>query len=82
MAHHILVVDDEPAVTDLLAYNLRKADYRVSVAADGRMALRLAAQDPPDLIVLDLMLPQMSGLDVCHAVRRASQVPIIILTAR
>ena len=82
MIQRILVVDDEPAVTDLLAYNLRKAHYEVLVAADGRQALALARQESPDLILLDLMLPQIDGLDVCRELRRTSQVPIIILTAR
>jgi DNA-binding response OmpR family regulator len=78
----ILVVDDEPAVTDLLAYNLRKAHYDVLIAADGRQALRLARESAPDLVLLDLMLPEVDGLDVCRELRRASQVPIIMLTAR
>ena len=78
----ILVVDDEPAVTDLLAYNLRKAHYDVLIAADGRTALRLARESAPDLVLLDLMLPEVDGLDVCRELRRASQVPIIMLTAR
>jgi DNA-binding response OmpR family regulator len=78
----ILVVDDEPAVTDLLAYNLRKAHYDVLIAADGRTALRLARESAPDLVLLDLMLPEVDGLDVCRELRRAGQVPIIMLTAR
>lgn len=78
----ILVVDDEPAVTDLLAYNLRKAHYEVLTAADGRQALRLAREAAPDLIILDLMLPEVDGLDVCRELRRSSQTPIIMLTAR
>jgi DNA-binding response OmpR family regulator len=82
MPQRILVVDDEPAVTDLLAYNLRKALYEVLVAADGREALRLAQARNPDLILLDLMLPEMDGLDLCRELRRASRVPIIMLTAR
>src|SRR5512143_4195678 len=82
MTCRILVVDDEPAVTDLLAYNLRKAHYDVLIAADGRTALRLAREAAPDLVLLDLMLPEVDGLDVCRELRRASQVPIIMLTAR
>ncbi len=78
----ILVVDDEPAVTDLLEYNLRKAHYRVLTASDGREALRLAREAEPDLILLDLMLPEIDGLDVCRELRRSSQVPIIMITAR
>jgi two-component system alkaline phosphatase synthesis response regulator PhoP len=81
MTHRILVVDDEPAVTDLLAYNLRKAHYEVLVAADGREALHLAREASPDLILLDLMLPEVDGLDVCRELRKTSGVPIIMITA-
>lgn len=82
MPPRILVVDDEPAVVELLVYNLRKAHYEVLTATDGRQALRLAQEGRPDLIVLDLMLPEVDGLDVCRELRRSSQVPIIMLTAR
>ncbi|KAA3642289.1 MAG: DNA-binding response regulator [Chloroflexi bacterium] len=82
MTHKILVVDDEPAITDLLAYNLRKAHYEVSVAADGPSALRLANETSPDLILLDLMIPEVDGLDVCRQLRQTSGVPIIMITAR
>ena len=82
MSACILVVDDEPAVTGLLEYNLRKAHYRVLTAGDGREALRLAQESRPDLILLDLMLPGVDGLDICRELRRSSQVPIIMLTAR
>lgn len=82
MTHRVLVVDDEPAVTDLLAYNLRKAHYEVATAADGRAALRLAQESKPDLILLDLMIPEVDGLDVCRELRRTSSVPIIMITAR
>lgn len=82
MTHRILVVDDEPAVTDLLAYNLRKAHYDVLTAADGRAALRLAGESKPDLILLDLMIPEVDGLDVCRELRKSSGVPIIMITAR
>ena len=81
MSTRILVVDDEPSVRDLLAYNLRKAQYDVLLAADGRSALRLARDENPDLILLDLMLPQIDGLDVCRELRRQGSVPIIMLTA-
>jgi DNA-binding response OmpR family regulator len=81
-ARRILVVDDEPAVTDLLAYNLRKAHYEVLTAADGRAALRLAKASKPDLILLDLMIPEVDGLDVCRELRKSSGVPIIMITAR
>ena len=71
MTHRILVVDDEPAVTDLLAYNLRKALYDVSIAADGREALRLAGEFQPDLILLDLMIPKWT-VWTCAEIGRAS----------
>jgi DNA-binding response OmpR family regulator len=82
MSATILVVDDEPAVVDLLAYNLRNAHYRVLTAADGEQALRLARQAKPDLILLDLMIPHVDGLDVCRELRRTSSIPIIMITAR
>lgn len=82
MTHRILVVEDEPAVTDLLAYNLRKAHYDVLTAADGRAALQLATESKPDLILLDLMIPEVDGLDVCRELRKSSGVPIIMVTAR
>jgi DNA-binding response OmpR family regulator len=82
MPSRILVVDDEPAVLDMLVYNLRRANYEVLTATDGRAALRLAHDSQPDLILLDLMLPEVDGLDVCRELRRSSQVPIIMLTAR
>jgi len=81
MTHRILVVDDEPSVTDLLAYNLRKAHYDISIAANGRDALRLAREFKPDLILLDLMIPEVDGLDVCRELRKTSNVPVIIITA-
>jgi len=82
MAPRILIVDDEPAVTDLLAYNLRRAHYEVLTAADGRTALDLARGTNPDLILLDLMIPEVDGLDVCRELRKSSSVPIIMITAR
>jgi DNA-binding response OmpR family regulator len=82
MTQRILIVDDEPSVTDLLAYNFRRAHYEVNVAADGVTALRLASEAAPDLILLDLMLPEIDGLDVCRELRKTSDVPIIMITAR
>ena len=82
MERRILVVDDERSITDLLAYNLKRSGYEVSVAHDGHQALRLAHNEPPDLVILDLMLPGLDGLEVCRALRRESAVPIIMLTAR
>ncbi|HAE59190.1 MAG TPA: DNA-binding response regulator [Anaerolineae bacterium] len=82
MTPKILVVDDELSVTDLLVYNLRKSGYEPLVAADGREALRLARHASPDLILLDLMLPEIDGLDVCRELRKTSAVPILMITAR
>jgi two-component system alkaline phosphatase synthesis response regulator PhoP len=78
----ILVVDDEPRVVRLARDYLEQAGFRVLIAGDGVAALAVARRDKPDLIVLDLGLPGMDGLDVCRALRRESDVPIIILTAR
>jgi len=82
MSTRILVVDDETAVTDLIGYNLIKAHYQVLTAHDGETALKKAREDNPDLILLDLMLPRVDGLDVCRELRKTSQVPIIMVTAR
>ena len=82
MSARILIVDDEPAIVDMLAYNLRRANYQVIIARDGEEALTKALQEQPDLIILDLMLPGLDGLEVCRAVRRKREVPIIMLTAR
>ncbi|MCJ7700383.1 MAG: response regulator, partial [Anaerolineales bacterium] len=82
MSTRVLIVDDEPSVCDLLAYNLRQAHYEVLVAANGRQALELAREAAPDLILLDLMIPEIDGLDVCRELRKTSDVPIIMITAR
>ena len=82
MALKILVVDDEISVTDLIGYNLKKAHFEVLVAHDGEAALLAAEKHQPDLILLDLMLPKIDGLDVCRELRKTSQVPIIMVTAR
>jgi two-component system alkaline phosphatase synthesis response regulator PhoP len=78
----ILVVDDEPKIVKQARDYLEKGGFRVLTAADGRAALAVAYQESPDLIVLDLNLPGMDGLDVCRALRQMSDVPIIMLTAR
>lgn len=78
----ILVVDDEPKIVRLARDYLERSAFRVLPAADGVSALAAARQEKPDLIVLDLNLPEMDGLDVCRALRRESSVPIIMLTAR
>ncbi len=82
MAFKILIVDDEPPIIDILDYNLKKANYQVVVARDGREALERAHGEQPDLIILDLMLPELDGLEVCRTLRRKTNVPIIMLTAR
>ena len=78
----ILVVDDEARIVKLARDYLERASFRVLSAGDGPGALAAARHDRPDLIVLDLMLPGMDGLDVCRTLRRESEVPIIMLTAR
>lgn len=78
----ILVVDDERVLLDTLRYNLVKAGYQVRVAGDGVAALALARQEQPDLVILDIMLPQMDGFEVCRTLRQESAVPILMLTAR
>ena len=78
----ILIVDDEPPIIDVLQYNLQQAGYDVVVACDGEQALALTRSDQPDLIILDLMLPKIDGIDVCRTLRRESEVPIIMLTAK
>jgi DNA-binding response OmpR family regulator len=81
MSALILVVDDEPKVTRLASDYLTKHGYRVTTAADGPSAVATARREQPDLIILDLMLPGMDGREVCKAIRRESDVPIIMLTA-
>ena len=78
----ILVVDDEPRIVKQARDYLERSGLRVTDAADGKQALILARHERPDLVVLDLNLPGMDGLDVCRALRRESEVPIIMLTAR
>jgi DNA-binding response OmpR family regulator len=82
MSKHILVVDDDDLMRRSLAYNLEQAGYRASTAADAESALRLARRDPPDLILLDIGLPGMDGLDALRDFREQSDTPIIFVTAR
>ncbi len=78
----ILVVEDEDALADSVRYNLEREGYAVSVAGDGRRALERFRAESPALVILDLMLPELSGLDVCRMIRAESDVPIIIVTAK
>ena len=78
----ILVVDDDTTVSEVVARYLERDGYAVETVADGRRALERALAEPPDLVVLDLMLPGMDGLDVCRRLRALAPVPIVILTAR
>src|SRR5512143_1796538 len=82
MPKKILVVDDEPKISQLVSDYLERAGYGVQVARDGKTALSHARTDKPDLIVLDLGLPQMDGLDFTREFRKSSNAPIIMLTAR
>ncbi len=84
-SHRILVVDDEEDLLELVRYNLTKEGYRVDCAASGEQAIREARTSPPDLIVLDLLLPNVDGLDVCKHLRsdpKTQHVPIVMLTAK
>ncbi|MEK3887949.1 response regulator transcription factor [Bacillus sp. FSL K6-3431] len=79
----ILVVDDEPSIVTLLKFNLEKAGFSVITAVDGKAGFSLAMEEKPDLIVLDLMLPFMDGMDVCKQLRQEKvETPILMLTAR
>jgi DNA-binding response OmpR family regulator len=81
----ILIIEDETDVADLLTLNLRKASYKVSTAGDGVTGLQKARDDRPDFIILDLMLPKMSGLEVCRILKSdtaTAQMPILMLTAK
>jgi two-component system OmpR family response regulator len=78
----LLVVEDESSLVDALRYSLTKEGYTVAAAADGVQALDVARRFQPDLIILDLMLPKLDGLEVCRILRRESSVPIIMLTAK
>lgn len=85
MVRKILVVDDEPVLVETIAYNLEQAGYQVTTAADGSSALQAARREVPDLIILDIMLPEMDGLEVCRQLRRESSTattPIMMLTAK
>lgn len=85
MQPHVLVVEDEDALAELLQYNLKKEGFRVTVAADGEEAMILVEERQPDVILLDWMLPKVSGIEVCRRLRSVQDtrnIPIIMLTAR
>src|SRR6516165_9991958 len=85
MTEKILIVEDEVDVADLLAHHLKSAGFSVEIAHDGRAALNLIKSQPPTLVVLDLMLPELSGLDLCRMVKgdaSTSKIPIVMLSAR
>lgn len=81
-AKTVLVVEDEATLASTLSYNLRKNGFNVVSASDGLEGLQTARRDKPDVIVLDLMLPKMDGLEVCRRIRAESDVPILMLTAK
>src|SRR5579883_3492277 len=78
---HILVVDDEPSIQDFIRHNLELRGYKVSIASNGLEALALFDQGNFTLVILDIMMPRMDGLEVCRRIRQTSTVPIIVLTA-
>jgi DNA-binding response OmpR family regulator len=82
MNTRVLVVDDEPTLLSTMRFNLGKEGYEVLTAADAESALKAARQGSPDLIILDLMLPGMHGFEVCRVLRKETNVPIMILTAK
>ncbi|BAY08449.1 response regulator transcription factor [Calothrix sp. NIES-2098] len=79
---HVLLVDDEAALRDSLTYTLQKEGYTVSIAVDGHSAIKQFHKEVPDIILLDLMLPEVSGMEVCWRIRAFSNVPIVMLTAK
>ena len=82
MTGRILLVDDEPAIVDAVAYALRNDGFEVEAAGDGETALERARGEPFDLMILDLRLPKLSGVEVCRRLRSESDLPIVMLTAR
>lgn len=78
----VLIVDDEKPISDIIAFNLKKEGYEIETAFDGQEALAKFEEFGPDIILLDLMLPEIDGLEVCREIRKTSHVPIIMLTAK
>lgn len=81
-AKHVLIVDDERRIREVLEYALDKDGYRVTSAADGAEALAAFERDPPDLVVLDVMLPDLDGLELCRRLRKRGATPVLFLSAR
>ncbi len=79
---HILVVDDEPQITRVLRTTLNAQGYEIRVANDGETALEIAKDFTPDLVITDLMMPNMNGIELCRQLRKSSQVPILVLSVR
>lgn len=82
MSAKILIVDDEKTIVDILVHNLRKEGYQTMEAYDGKTGLELALSENPDLVILDIMMPGLDGYEVCTRLRKVSQVPVIMLTAK
>ncbi len=82
MTSHILIVEDDPKISELVAKNLSSAGFTVASASDGKTALRLFHEKTPNLVVLDLMVPSVDGLEICRRIRETSHTPILMLTAR
>ena len=82
MEKKILVVDDEKPIADILQFNLKKEGYNVYCAYDGNEAIKMVEEIQPDLILLDIMIPQKDGMEVCREVRKKYEMPIIMLTAK
>jgi two-component system response regulator RegX3 len=78
----VLIVEDEPALAESIKYSLEREGFRATIASDGERGLEHFRADRPEIVVLDLMLPKLSGLDVCRNIRAESSVPILILTAK
>ncbi|MGE0196822.1 MAG: response regulator transcription factor, partial [Methylocystis sp.] len=82
MVHLILVADDDPHIRDIICFALEKAGMKTAAARDGAEALRRFAEEAPDLVVLDIGMPEMDGLEVCRRIRKTSDAPILFLSAR
>ena len=82
MNKHVLIVDDDPHIREVIEFALQKADFSTSCAKDGAEALEIFENDAPDIIVLDVGMPEFDGLEVCRRIRATSQIPILFLSAR